>query len=730
MSNHSSYWLDRDLFADDDSDLSIVGPTTPRYGIDIARVARLAAVRRAVSNFVSILSGKNIPVEYSSGVRSYTDGERVVIAAEDDPAKFDVMVGLALHEGSHVLLSDFTFLRGVHAIRNNLNTHTVPQWWMGISQTAAPSTNVLYTMLPTSLHPSIPTPSWTDAVSSELYFRVFTRMMSDLHTLMNILEDRRIDQYVYQNAQGYRPYYDALYQKYFLTKEMEKNLRYNPDWRELTIENYINRLLVCFHPAADPDALPGLRALIDRMDLATISRVGPEHTPMTELTDGMVPTFKTKVPTFEETPTLWQEACHLYAHILKYVSMTDAAQKNDPSGDGEMVNTMPKISELPNLDTGPQQQDEMEPSEPEQQTKGKGAKMTTAPGTFNAKKGNKEMEDLKKLLSHDIRKKQVKKGEKEAIDALETANAELVDLTGNGIKGGRCMVLRKMTDALLAQDWFILTNRYLKGQRLEDAVSAGTRMGAILTQRLQVRNDPMLTKQTRLPHGGLDRRLLAQLGMDITSVFQKSRVDQHRPVMLHLTLDASGSMSGEKWYKVVTVATAIATLSSKVQNVDAVISIRGGDTIPIVGVLYDSRRDHLKHFHKFIRSVGPAGNTPESLCFTATMNLILENTQTHDVYFINFSDGEPSFSYLVGAGEYVQYWGESAVNHTRAMMKQMRDAGVKVLSYFISDSPKEVYRSTHDVFKRMYGEDASFVNVTNAGEVLKTLNKRLLSRTP
>ena len=723
--SHSRYWLDRDLFTKDDDDDTLLPPLTgkSRHGIDIARVARLAAVRRAISNFVSILSGKNIPVEYSSGTRSYTDGERVVIAAEDNPDKFDVMVGLALHEGSHVLLTDFNFIRGVADLRKWLNNNQTPTYWMGLYDQ-----NPLAKMLPDALQLSLTPPDWTsDYDHATTYYRTINRMMDDLHTLMNILEDRRIDQYVYQNAQGYRPYYDALYAKYFLTKEMEKNLRFNPEWRKLTVENYINRLLVAFHPASDPDALPGLRALIDRMDLNTISRIAPENDALFMLPDGStVPLYKAKVPTFTETPMLWQEACTLYAHILKYVSMQD--EQEDEQQDKNITGIMPKLSDLPNLDGGPQRKEDMQPTQVEQETKGKGAKQTTQPGTFNETKGKKEMEEIKKLLNHDTRKKQVKKGEKEAIDALETASADLVDLTGNGIKAGRCMVLRKMTDALLAQEWFIFANRWINETRMEDAISAGNRMGAILNQRLQVRNDPMMTKQTRLPHGGLDRRLLAQLGMEITSVFQKSRVDQHRPVMLHLTLDASGSMSGEKWYKVVTVATAIASLSAKMQNVDAVISMRGGDDMPIVSVLYDSRRDHLKHFYKYIRKVGPSGNTPESLCFTATMNLILENAQTHDVYFINFSDGEPSFSYTIGNGEYVQYWGELAITHTRAMMKQMRDAGVKILSYFISDSPKNSYKTTHDVFKRMYGEDASFVNVANAGEVLKTLNKRLLSR--
>jgi hypothetical protein len=100
---HSSYWLDDDLFDN--------APDEPKT--DLQRITRLSAVRRGIANFVSILSGKNVPVHFSSGKESYTDGQQVIISADEDIEKFDVMVGLALHEGSHILLSDFSLLRAL-----------------------------------------------------------------------------------------------------------------------------------------------------------------------------------------------------------------------------------------------------------------------------------------------------------------------------------------------------------------------------------------------------------------------------------------------------------------------------------------------------------------------------------------------------------------------------------------------------------------------------------------
>jgi hypothetical protein len=722
VKNHSSYWLDDDIFNDD--------PDTPTpIGIDMNRIIRLAAVRRAVANFVSILSGKNIPVRYSSGKQSYTDGQSVVIAAEEDPAKFDSLVGLALHEGSHILLTDFKFIAAVQRLRNCIERHFMPNAWTTVDMPpmSSQNDNVLNHLLPDGLKYRGKLPDAGEAsyeVWNNLpYWNLTERMLGDIHTIMNILEDRRIDQYVYRNAQGYRPYYDALYAKYFLTTEMEKNLRFNPEWRELTIENYINRLLFAIHPASDPDALPGLRALINRMNLATIDRVGPEHDPK----ENGKAIFTLRVPTFTECPILWQEACTLYMHILQYVQLTP----NPSNSDKELVDAFDQtaLNGLPNLDGNPQTPSDMQPTEVERNTKGRGKNIQSVPGKYNPNKAKTDLEKIRQFMSETTKKKAAKKVEQEAIAALETANADMVDLKGDGIAGGRCMVLRKITDSLLTQPWYIFSKSWWDGDGMEAAIRAGNRMGAILHHRLQVRNDPVLTKQTRLPQGGLDRRLLAQLGMDITSVFQTSRIDQHRPVLLHLTLDASGSMSGKKWSKVVTVATAIAYISAKLQNVDAVISLRGGADIPLVSIIYDSRINHLQHYYRYIRQIGPSGSTPEGLAFKATMQLILENTTTHDVYLVNFSDGEPSFGFM-NNGYYVQYHGETATTHTRTMVRRLREHGVKILSYFIQDSRSGWTASpvARKAFTKMYEQDAEFVNVENAGDVLRTLNKLLLVR--
>ena len=50
---------------------------------------------------------------FNSNDESFTDGKKVVIGASIDDKKFDVAVGLALHEGSHIKLSDFNLLKNL-----------------------------------------------------------------------------------------------------------------------------------------------------------------------------------------------------------------------------------------------------------------------------------------------------------------------------------------------------------------------------------------------------------------------------------------------------------------------------------------------------------------------------------------------------------------------------------------------------------------------------------------
>ena len=57
--------------------------------------------------------------------------------------------------------------------------------------------------------------------------------------------------------------------------------------------------------------------------------------------------------------------------------------------------------------------------------------------------------------------------------------------------------------------------------------------------------------------------------------------------------------------------------------------------------------------------------------------------------------------------------------------KKIAQKGISVMSYFIGDGNYDRSRNMRD-FKKMYGNDASFINATNMMEVSKTMNKKFL----
>ena len=701
--SYSSYWLDGLTDTTDENFTDAVDPNS------VERIAKFAAVRRAVSNFVRILTNDPaIEVKFSSGNNSYTDGKTVVIAADDNVKNFDSMVGLALHEGSHCLLSDFEFLKNINSADNAI-------FHSALHPTLRKMLNISY--------PTTNDPSYAEkmtAINAQL-----TTLRGHIQFLMNVIEDRRIDSFIYQMAPGYRPYYDAMYKKYFLNSDVEKNLQFNSEWRKPTVENYVNWLLLMFSPHFSPTALPGLQKMVKMIDLPNIRRFDEKRMrPFISwvLSDEVV--MRSNNPyahdiiayEFEQFPLLWKVANKLMIEILKYAAMSSENSQVDIGGGlgmDIMISTddMDDMkSDLENLDI-PQN------------------------GKFNDAKAQKALEKMKNVINHKNKKKKLTRAQEKQIETMEDASAEMTE-NGDPVMGKiPCFVTRKLTREIMTARWFPFSYvdhfsnqaKLVENKESKRGVADGIRMGQILAHRLQVRNDPQVTHFTRQNHGKIDRRILAQLGVDIEQVFKRTTVESYNPVMLHLSLDASGSMGGGKWRRVMTVATALAYVSDKIRNLDVVITVRGNSTdgIPMVSIVHDSRKDSFTKAKTLFPYLCTAGSTPEGLCFAATMDLIKECTSTHTVFFINFSDGEPGCSYKRN-GEWVNYGGEMAMRQTKNVVNTMREAGVRIMSYFITEYALSPHSGSRKVFGGMYGQDAEFVDVQNVTQVLKTLNKLLL----
>ncbi len=302
----------------------------------------------------------------------------------------------------------------------------------------------------------------------------------------------------------------------------------------------------------------------------------------------------------------------------------------------------------------------------------------------------------------------------------------------------KCIVVRNLTKSLIESGTvdMLTTTKYSRWSwHSEDDdegfVEKGIRIGTILGKKLQVRGESRDTKWTRKDSGKIDKRLIAELGFGNDRVFHTTFVESYADAFLHISVDASGSMSGEKWRNTMTSVVAVCKAVSMIQNVDVVVSIRStqngsgrrsqGTDYPIVLLAYDSRIDKFSKVKNLFPHIRASGTTPEGLCYEAVMNEIVPSSNNRESYFLNFSDGMPMFS-----NTDVEYYHDTALNHTKKMIEEIKNRGIKVLSYYIGDS----YDRSDNMkdFKRMYGKDSEFIDVTSVMGISKTMNKKFLEK--
>ena len=234
---------------------------------------------------------------------------------------------------------------------------------------------------------------------------------------------------------------------------------------------------------------------------------------------------------------------------------------------------------------------------------------------------------------------------------------------------------------------------------------------------MQTRDEDRVLNTTRLEKGNIDRRLIAELGFNNTKVFKQTLVNTTTPIYVHISIDASGSMHGVKWFSAVKTAIAIATATSMTSSIHCVVSIRGAyDEQPLTWVLYDSKKDRLSKFTQLMKVIDCNASTPEGLCFETLQKDLIKDSKNKEAYFINLSDGLPMF----GNGD-LYYVGLTAIRHTKHQVSKLREANIQLLSYFINDSKKEDI-DAKAAFTEMYGKDAVFINTDNLSQLAKSLN--------
>ena len=699
---------------------------------------KLASVRRAISNFVQIVTQKNIPVTFATKSDSKTDGKKVILSADVDD-KFDVSVGLALHEGSHIILSDFDLLSNMNdmlcnyeRLKRQINQVTETEIESGV-------TNLTWNIQSTDDAIKTYTGQYPkyETLFNEMYLStgkigskgtMNDEVFNIISSLTNWVEDRRIDMHIFKTAPGYRDYYTQMYDNYFNDKIVTKGIE-SDEYTDETFEAYMFRIINLMNEKTELSKLKGLRAIYRMVNLKDISRL-------------------------TSTKDSFQLAVDILAEILKTVPYDNAQMmKGKGKGKGESGDGDGEL-EITDIEDG---DDNGEDSQMGGASGGSGqatAKMSSGDGngddadtkvklSDNAKKQlDKKIQKQKDFINGNIKKKNVQKSELEKLQDIQESDTELVrvgnamDRYGTQMKGVDCIVVKRLTENLLKSDDFPFSHNDWNTSEpkiwAEDEVRRGTTLGTLLGKKLQVRSESRETIFSRLKKGKIDGRMIASLGYDNENVFFTNEVDQFKKANLHISIDYSGSMSGDKLRKCIVSTVAIVKACEMARNINVQVSIRstdrGGQCLPYVAIIHDSRRDSFRQFARYMSILQANNTTPEGLCFEAIMKQLVPSTNESQSYFLNFSDGQPSYSISKGSDD-IQYSGEPAALHTKKQVKKIRESGIDVLSYFITDYGSNFEHSSDwRVFKTMYGNDAKYVNVENMFEVAKTMNELFLSK--
>ena len=726
----SSFWYDDyntsydylDTYSDMDSTkLEAFKKTNDLY--------KLSATRRAIANFVQIVTQKNIPVTFASKSSSQTDGKQVILSADVND-NFDVSVGLALHEGSHIVLSDFKLLEEMGKAWQEVE-------WAHISyenSVADPAFSIDYKI---------------DRLLSNLkYYAGFKEMYLStgkvgsygkltyeinglIGNLTNWIEDRRIDYHIFTTAPGYRDYYTSMYDYYFNDKVITKGV-ISDEYTDENFESYMFRIINLHNEKTDLSKLKGLRAIYRMIDLKNIGRL-------------------------KSTEDAFMLAIYVMSEILKYVPISESESEQSNGENGEQGNDS-NGEEGQGGGSGDEKSDEQggvnassegiegEESDSDSDSDSQSSDSDTKgnPTKSASKQLSNKFQKQKDFLNNKVRKKKLQKGELVKLENINESGTEMVrvgndyvDERGRPIgKGVDCIVVKNLTEALINDELFPFSSLDWSTKKAyrwaEEEVKSGVVLGTMLGKKLQVRNESRETIYSRLTKGKIDGRMIASLGYDNSNVFYTREVDQYKKANLHISIDYSGSMSGEKLRKAVTSTVAIVKACEMARNINVQVSIRSTDSsyggLPYIALVHDSTKKSFKEFCKNMSILQANNTTPEGLCFEAIQKQLIPSNNDSDSYFLNFSDGEPCFSINRNDDE-INYGGMAAAKHTRKQINKMQEAGIKTLSYFISDYHGDVKQSAAwRIFEQCYGKGAKSVNVANMFDVARTMNELFLQK--
>jgi len=690
--SYSSFWMDdrENRFSGIASDV--------RSTSDTAKLIKLGNYQRAIANFVKIVAKREIPVTFQ-GDNSFTDGQAVNLTTDIKDNNFDVVVGLALHEGSHIVLSDFELLKVV-------------------VETEKP----------------------------------------EVKDILNWIEDRRIDQYIFSTSPGYRAYYHKMYDYYWNDKVITKAMLARK-YRTVELESYMFQIINSLNPAFEANALPGLQEIVDLIDVRNIARLQNTAEAL-EIAKQVHNIIEREL---EDSDTMQQ----MQEPLFGGAGAPSQSQGSPESTDSDNSDSKSGQSQVSNSQQGGGSGDDSQDLEDDGST-AQGEDSTEA-APDNA--AEEEMPELTAQEEADLRKAVQKQrdfmngktGKKsatskkmvqqiqsilksgvdmQAVNACgKVQNTLIYDYTTKPY-GMNYLSLLEKRNALEMSDFkgkesidsqiinlrseFGLFTECFRGRDMyKEAVKKGIELGGLLGRKLLVRNESRTLEHNRLTTGRIDNKRLAHAGYGIDTIFNQIHVDKYKSANLHISLDASGSMGGKNWSNAILMTAAICKAITYTQNVKVQVSLRGTkhssrSEDPTIVLVYDSRKNHINQLITMLANSSTFGTTPEGICFEAMMrkNMIVPTSANVDSYFLNISDGMP---------EMTNFSGRSAREYTRRQVDALRNnLRVGVMSFFVQEAPG---KNTHifEYFREMYGKDSLCVAADNMSDLARAMNSKFLS---
>lgn len=642
MRQRENYWIELDNYRD-----TSIG----------SKLTNLAALQRSITNFVNIVTSKTIPVEFKSRGGSYTDGQTVVIGSSIDSNSFNSTIGLALHEGSHIAYTDFELLKGTNG--------------------SIQSTGMAHRVRMRGLDPDL---------------NMTNEQFGIIKNLFNWVEDRRIDYNVYKSAPGYRVYYEAMYDKYFNDKEIDKALKNGLKTSE-SWDDYMFHIINFTNPLRNLSVLEKLQDIWNIIDLQNINRL------------------KTTVDALDVAIDIYKV---LNDHIQ---AATIEDQTTQSSGDGDSSDDTIEIESAESA----YGDDDLGCSD----TPANNQDATDKKLERTLERLEKAIDKQKDFIDGCVKKRgSLTNKEKEVINIIKTSGTECKTVEIKDPQGyleiTETTIIRRLSMDVINNMPHVFTTNMYDVEKMDQSIRHGIVLGKRLGSKLQLRNKITDLKQTRLKSGKIDTRLIHEAGFSAENLFHKVVTDSFKNYFIHISIDASGSMWGDKLRNAVVSAVAIAQAASMTTGIRVQISFRGtinrNDCLTMYA--YDSATDKMSKIKQLFKYIGTFGGTPEGISFKSILSNLKKDAKGDECIFINYSDGEPT-----GANGIKR---TSPVDVTKDAVKEIEKSGFNIISYFIKSSEMWGLDRMRKIFKYMYGPSSMFIDPVNMTQVSKTMNEKFL----